>query len=69
MDWGLGTMIWLFGALAGFGVGMAVTMFKMNKRREMRESALRKIAHHQWDSGINDAVLVTRIALKGLDGK
>lgn len=68
MDWGLGTMLWLFGMLVGFGIGMVVTIGKTNKRREMRETALRKIVHHQWDSGINDAVLITRIAIKGLNG-
>jgi len=67
MDWGLCTIFWLIGALVGFGVGTMVTILKTNKQREMCKTALRKIAHHQWETGINDAVMITRIALKGLD--
>ena len=68
MDWGIWTIFWLLGALVGFGVGTAVTIFKTNKKRELRESALRRISHYKWDTGVNDAVAITRIAIKGLNG-
>ncbi len=68
MDWGLWTMFWLCGALVGFGVGTATTILKTNKRRELRETALRKISHYKWETGVNDAVMITRIAQKGLNG-
>ena len=67
MDWGLWTIFWLIGALVGFGVGTMVTILKTNKRREMCKTALRKISYYQWDTGVNDAVMITRIALRGLN--
>lgn len=69
MDWGLCTMIWLLGTLVGFGVGMAATILRTDKRRQIRKASLREILNYQWDTGVNDALTITRIALKGLKGK
>ncbi len=67
MNWELWTMFWLFGMLVGFGICMIVTTLKNNRRREVREVALRKITRYQWGTGVNDAVFITHIALKGLN--
>lgn len=51
-------------------VTMKVLAFRTRKKRRARENALRDIASHKWDTGDhNDAVVVTRIALRGLDGE
>ncbi len=68
MDWGIWTIFWLLGALVGFGVGIAVTIFKIDRKRELRESALRRISHYKWGTGVNDAAVITRIAIKGMNG-
>jgi len=41
--------------------------FVTRKKRYARKGALREIASHQWGNGGNDAIIITRIALKGLD--
>lgn len=69
MDWELWTMFWLLGALVGFGISTVATIFKTNKRYKIRSEALRKISHYQWGTGVNDAMVITRIALKGLNGE
>lgn len=44
--------------------------FTTRKKRHARENALREIMHHQWNNGTkNDAMAITRIALKGLKGE
>ena len=43
---------------------------RTRKKRHARENALREIASHKWDTGEhNDAVVITRIALRGLEGE
>ena len=59
--------------IAGIAVGTYVTTkilaFRTRKKRRAREAALNSIASHKWDTGDhNDAVIITRIALKGLKG-
>lgn len=59
--------------IAGISVGTYVTTkilaFRTRKKRRAREAALNSIASHKWDTGDhNDAVIITRIALKGLAG-
>jgi len=47
-----------------------VLAFRTRKKRRARENALRDIASHKWDTGEhNDAVVITRIALRGLEGE
>jgi len=44
--------------------------FVTRKKRHAREDALIEISKHQWDTGEhNDAVVITRIALRGLAGE
>lgn len=59
---------------AGLVIGTCVTCkvlaFKTRKKRHARDQALREIANHQWNNGTkNDAMTITRIALRGLKGK
>lgn len=58
----------------GVGAGSYLTAqwlaFTTRKKRHTRENALQKIAKHQWNNGTkNDAIAITRIALKGLEGE
>ena len=58
----------------GAGAGSYLTVkwlaFTTRKTRHTRENALRKIAKHKWNNGTeNDAIAITRIALKGLKGE
>ena len=61
-------------AIAGAGISVYVTTkvlaFRTRKKRRARQAALENIACHKWDTGKhNDAVVITRIALKGLKGE
>ena len=61
-------------AIAGAGISSYVTTkilaFRTRKKRRARQAALENIASHKWDTGKhNDAVVITRIALKGLKGE
>lgn len=58
--------------IAGMVFGSYLTVkwlaFITRKRRHAREKALRDIASHKWGVGDqNDAVTITRMALKGLE--
>jgi len=60
-------------AVGAFGLGSYLTSVvlaaRTRKVRHSREKALRDITQHKWDTGEqNDAVVITRMALKGLDG-
>ena len=63
----------LFGILVfGGAVGSYITTkwiaLITRKRRHAREGALREIASHKWHVGDqSDAVVITRIALRGLE--
>lgn len=51
-------------------VTMKVLAFRTRAKRRARHAALTDIASHQWDTGEhNDAVVITRIALRGLNGE
>lgn len=59
---------------AGFTLGSYITSkvlaFRTRKKRHAMENALREISNHKWGTGKhNDAVVITRIALRGLDGE
>ena len=44
--------------------------YRTRKMRHARENALKEIANHKWNNGThNDAMHVTRIALRGLSGE
>ena len=61
---------WCTGLVIGSYVTCRVLAFKTRKKRYAREHALREITQHQWETGKhNDAVVITRIALKGLKGE
>lgn len=58
----------------GVGAGSYLTAqwltFTARKKRHARENALQKITKHKWNNGTeNDAISITRIALKGLKGE
>ena len=58
--------------IAGIAIGSFVTSKIVAARARhllhIRGEALREITRHKWDTGDhNDAVVVTRIALKGLE--
>jgi len=64
--------------LVAFGVGgilgsyftVKYLAFVTRKKRHARENALKEIASHQWNNGTqNDAMHITRIALRGLRGE
>ena len=58
------------GAIISAYVTTKVLAFRTRKKRRAREKALRDIASHKWDTGDHsDAVVVTRIALRGLAGE
>lgn len=59
---------------AGLVIGSCITCkvlaFKTRKKRHAREKALREITSYQW--GVNehsDAIIITRIALRGLNNE
>jgi len=67
-------MIELFLFAAGAAIGSLVTSRIVSRRARrllhIRGDALREITTHKWDTGEhNDAVVITRIALKGLEHK
>ena len=58
------------GIIMGLGVGQLIEYFRDKKNIESQETALREIANHKWGTGKhNDAVVITRIALRGLEGE
>ena len=58
------------GLVIGSYVTSKVLAYRTRAKRRAREQALRDIASHKWDTGEhNDAVVITRIALRGLEGK
>lgn len=64
------TSVFVAGAAVGTYATTKVLAFRTRKKRRAREAALNSIASHKWDTGDhNDAVVITRIALKGLAGK
>lgn len=61
---------WCAGLVIGSYVTYKWLAFEARKKRNLSEVALRKIANHQWNNGAkNDAMAITRIALKGLTGE
>ncbi len=58
------------GAILGSYFTCKWLAFTTRKKRHARENALREIIRHQWNNGTkNDAMAITRIALKGLKGE
>ncbi len=58
--------------LAGIAIGSIITSkiatARTSKMLHKRGDALREITNHKWDTGDqNDAVVITRIALEGLE--
>lgn len=65
------TVIFTFIFSAGIALGSYVTSKVVARRARrllhIRGEALREITLHKWDTGDhNDAVIITRMALKGL---
>jgi len=59
----------VIGVVIGSYVTAKVLAIRTRKKRRAREKALRDIASHKWGTGEHsDAVIITRIALKGLEG-
>ena len=68
------TFIFILIFAAGIALGSWVTSKILARRARrllhLRGNALREIANHKWDTGDhNDAVVIARIALKGLEHK
>ena len=58
------------GAVISAYVTTHVLAFRTRSKRHARENALREITQHKWDTGEpSDAIVITRIALRGLDGE
>ena len=63
-------LIFIFGIATGSYVTTKAMAHCTRKKRHARENALRKIVHYQWHNGTpNDAIPITRIALRGLKGE
>lgn len=59
----------MIGIAVGLIAGRVIEIFRDRTIMNQQECALREIADHQWDTGKhNDAVVVTRIAMRGLKG-
>lgn len=70
MEWGFLIICLGISLIVGMGIGSAAILIKTNKQRELRDKALREILHYQWGTeDTNDALVVTRIAIKGLKGE
>lgn len=60
----------IIGILLGFGLATIIDVLRGNNATERTRTALRDITNHQWGTGKhNDAVVITRMALRGLDVK
>ena len=60
-------VIFVVGMAAGTYLTVKYLSWATRKKRHARENALRDIASHKWDTGkVSDAVVITRMALKGL---
>ena len=58
------------GIIIGSYVTSKVLAIRTRQKRHAMTYALNEITSHKWDTGKhNDAVVITRIALRGLEGK
>ncbi len=63
-------LLFAAGATIGAFIASKIASIRTAKMLHKRGDALRKISNHQWDTGEhNDAVVITRIALDGLEHK
>ena len=63
-------IILVVGIVIGSYITSKVLAIRTRKKRHATDFALREIASHKWDTGEhNDAVVITRIALRGLKGE
>ena len=63
-------IIFIVGIVIGACVATKVVSTRARRLLHMRGDALRKIKNHKWNVGEqNDAVVITRIALTGLEHK
>lgn len=61
------TFIFIIGAAVGSYITAKILTHRAKRVMIKRGKALRKITHHQWNTGReNDAVVITRIAMDGL---
>ena len=64
------TAIFIAGLVIGAFVASKIATWRTSKMLHKRGEALREITNHKWDTGEhNDAVVITRIALDGLEHK
>lgn len=62
--------VFVVGVILGSYFTMKWLAWVTHNKRHAREDALNEIASHKWHTGDNnDAVIITRIALKGLAGE
>lgn len=60
---------WCAGLIIGSYITCRILAFKTRKKRPAIEKTLREITRHQRGTGKhNDAVVITRIAMRGLNG-
>lgn len=63
-------LIFAAGVVVGVCVAARIIGARARRLLHVRGEALRKITNHKWDTGEhNDAIVITRIALKGLEHK
>jgi hypothetical protein len=61
-------LIFSAGIATGSYLTAKILTYRAKKRMQKRGEALRAITYHKWDTGEhNDAVIITRIAIAGLE--
>jgi len=69
-EWLLIAVIFGAGTALGSYVTSKIVSARARRLLHIRGEALREIANHKWHTGdYNDAVVIARIALKGLEHK
>lgn len=65
------TAVFIFIFSAGIAVGALIASkiatYRASRMLHQRGEALRDITLHQWGKSDNDAVIITRMALRGLE--
>jgi hypothetical protein len=70
IDISIAIIIFAVGITVGSFVTSRIVARRARRLLHLRGDALREITNHKWDTGDhNDAVVITRIALKGLEHK
>ena len=60
-------LVGMIGIVIGLIAGRVIEIFRDRKIMNQQREALTDITSHQWGKAKNDAIVITRIALKGLE--